>query len=378
MWKVECSWRQLLASAVAATGNLSEGPAAEVTLVIGKWSYLHLCACVSNSAESVLPLVPTPALDTHIKAGNAVLAPQALVTSWVPTGVAGGLAGHHSAPGPPRHADMDTGVPSSESTVPQAECASGVMIQVISLSEIRAKWWRAPRGTFDETLIGEAPLRSGGSGQERIWNSAEKVLKRKRRKEDKCLWGGFCCIADFIFHKKTISVMLKQRSISVHVLTAAEMPSSKPLLSPSGFIDSMSGTVLNAQDTYQLSTFTSACFYFSYLARFQFTRSQSSATANRGQAMVLQETSPGPQAGWGLAQGPALLLGLAARLRRSCGPPATAHTPGTGGTTARADPSQTCGWAPAGMHISFYTWPETRQSRWLSQWSSEHGLPCTQ
>lgn len=55
--------------------------------------------------------------------------------------------------------------------------------------------------------------------------------------------------------------MLKHHSKSVHVLTVAEVPSSKSLLSPSGFIDSMSGTVPKPQDTYQLSTFTSACLY---------------------------------------------------------------------------------------------------------------------
>lgn len=71
----------------------------------------------------------------------------------------------------------------------------------------------------------------------------------------------FISVADFIFHKKSISVMLKHHSKSVHVLTVAEVPSSKSLLSPSGFIDSMSGTVPSPQDTYQLSTFTSACLY---------------------------------------------------------------------------------------------------------------------
>jgi len=107
----------------------------------------------------------------------------------------------------------------------------------------------------------------------------------------------FISVADFVFHKKSISVMLQYASKSVHVLTDAEMPSSKPLLSPSGFIDSRS--VFCSQPlrhSCQLSTFSSAWFYLSYLARFQFTYSHSSATAfsatmNQGQATALHKIS---------------------------------------------------------------------------------------
>lgn len=175
MWKVVCSWRQLLASAVAARGNLREGPAVQVTLVIRKPSYFHLCACVSNSAESLLPLVPTPALDTHIRAGNAVLAPWAPMPSWVPTRVAGGLASHHSAPGPPRHADVDTGVTSSESTVPHAKCASGV----IWFKPFRwVKWEQSGEG-HQEALLTRGWLEKHHSDQEGADKSKYGTVQKK-------------------------------------------------------------------------------------------------------------------------------------------------------------------------------------------------------
>lgn len=109
----------------------------------------------------------------------------------------------------------------------------------------------------------------------------------------------FISVADFIFYKKSISVMLKCPSKSVHVLTVAEVPSSKSLLSPSGFIDSMSVFCPQSlRHSYQLSTFSSAWFYSSYIAQFQFTDTHGSAaafsvTVNQGQAVMPHKTSQG-------------------------------------------------------------------------------------
>lgn len=127
------------------------------------------------------------------------------------------------------------------------------------------------------------------------------MWKRKSGTEKHIRWFLllFISAVDFIFHKKSISVMSKYLSKSVQVLTVAEMPSSKSLLSLSGFIDSMSVFCPQSlRHSYLLSTFSSACFYFSYLAQFQFTCSHSSVTAfsaavNQGQATVLHKTSQG-------------------------------------------------------------------------------------
>lgn len=78
-------------------------------------------------AECFGPLVPTPTLDTHIRAENIVLAPPALVPSWAPLWVARGMDGHGRAPGPPHHASVDIGVKSIERTVPHDKSAFGAV-----------------------------------------------------------------------------------------------------------------------------------------------------------------------------------------------------------------------------------------------------------
>lgn len=168
IWNVVCFWRQLLALAVASRGDLCQGQASWLTAATGKQSYFHLRACISNSAESVLPLVPTPTLDTHIRAGNGVLALPALTPSWAPVWVARGLAGHCSTPGPPHHAGEDSRVQSSESTVPHAKCALRV---IRSKWFSRVKWEQSSKG-YQEALLTRSWLekrcldRSGGSWQD--------------------------------------------------------------------------------------------------------------------------------------------------------------------------------------------------------------------
>jgi len=108
-------------------GGPMQGSSSQVTPVIRKLGYFHLGSCVSNSVESLLLLVPTLTQDVHIRAGNAVVAPPALIQSWTPAWVASRVAGHCSTPGPPHHASVESGVKSSESTVPHAKCALGVI-----------------------------------------------------------------------------------------------------------------------------------------------------------------------------------------------------------------------------------------------------------
>lgn len=123
---VVCFWRQLLAWAVTARWGTSARAQQRLgTAGIRNQSYFHLGAC--NSAECSGSPVPTPTLDTHMRAVNVVLAPPALMPSWAPVWVARRLAGHCSAPGPPHHASVDIGVKSSETTVPHAKCALRVV-----------------------------------------------------------------------------------------------------------------------------------------------------------------------------------------------------------------------------------------------------------
>lgn len=140
----------------------------------------------------------------------------------------------------------------------------------------------------------------------------------------------------------------------------------------------MSVYVPNPRDCSQLSTFSSACFYFSYLAQFQFTDSKSSATASsvtvhQGQAMELHKTSQGSR--------PAGALGCVCPEPDSTAQGSRVvplwHQSGMEqeGQLHGPDPiwMRRCSrLAPTGisfftgMHTSFNTWSEMHQSRRLT------------
>lgn len=74
-----------------------------------------------------------------------------------------------------------------------------------------------------------------GADEMRIHMEKEKGEGEKREKHMKWFLLLFIGVAHFIFNKKGLSFMSKYSSKSVQVLIVAAMPSSKSLLSPSGF-----------------------------------------------------------------------------------------------------------------------------------------------
>lgn len=75
----------------------------------------------------------------------------------------------------------------------------------------------------------------GQEGADEMRIHMEKGEGEKREKHMKWFLLLFIGVAHFIFNKKGLSFMSKYSSKSVQVLIVAEMPSSKSLLSPSGF-----------------------------------------------------------------------------------------------------------------------------------------------
>lgn len=125
----------------------------------------------------------------------------------------------------------------------------------------------------------------------------EEEKGKGKRREKHIEWFLLLFIGVTHFNKKCLSFMSKYPSKSVQVLIVGEMPSSQSLLSTYIFRFHVSICPQPPRQCFQLSTFSSACFYFSYLAQFQFTDSQSpvtaSSTVNQDQAMELNRTSQG-------------------------------------------------------------------------------------
>lgn len=95
-------------------------------------------------------------------------------------------------------------------------------------------------------------------------------------------------------HRRSISVVSEHPSKSVQVLTVTEVQFPISLLSPSGFMDSRSVFCLQSlKHSHHLSTFSSACSYFPYLAGFQFTHSELSSRQPRSGNGAAQRAGAG-------------------------------------------------------------------------------------